>query len=132
MHRPRLDDTNHPPFRGSAIDYQGGRGAESERGFIAEELTAPILSELALPGGAPVLLHVNGFGGTPLMELYLMYGAARRIVEGKGATVARALVGNFTTSLDMAGCSLTVTHLDDETMRLWDAPVHTAALRWGC
>jgi dihydroxyacetone kinase-like protein len=99
---------------------------------IAEELTAPILSELALPGGAPVLLHVNGFGGTPLMELYLMYGAARRIVEGKGATVARALVGNFTTSLDMAGCSLTVTHLDDETTRLWDAPVHTAALRWGC
>jgi dihydroxyacetone kinase-like protein len=99
---------------------------------IADELTAPILSELALPKGAPVLLHVNGFGGTPLMELYLMYGAVRRIVEGNGAVVARALVGNFTTSLDMAGCSVTVTHLDDEMTKLWDAPVHTAALRWGC
>ena len=99
---------------------------------IAEELMGPILSELELPGGAPVLLNVNGFGGTPLMELYLMYGAARRLVEDRGATVARALVGNFTTSLDMAGCSMTVTRLDDEMMKLWDAPVHTAALRWGC
>src|SRR4051812_1609781 len=99
---------------------------------IAEELLAPVLSELAPAAGAPVLLHVNGFGGTPLMELYLMYHSARRLVEAKGATIARSLVGNYTTSLDMAGCSITVTLLDDELAGLWDAPVHTAGLRWGC
>jgi dihydroxyacetone kinase-like protein len=99
---------------------------------MAAELLAPILSELAPAPGTPVLLHVNGFGATPLMELYLMYHSARPIVEGSGATIARTLVGNYTTSLDMAGCSLTVTLLDDELMRLWDAPVHTAGLRWGC
>ena len=79
-----------------------------------------------------MLLHVNGFGGTPLMELYLMYAAAARLVGDAGLTVARSLVGNYTTSLDMAGCSLTVTLLDDEMIEMWDAPVHTAALRWGC
>jgi dihydroxyacetone kinase-like protein len=108
------------------------RGKLASADAITEELMGPILSELAPASGAPVLLHVNGFGATPLMELYLMYGAARRIVEDRGAAVARALVGNYTTSLDMAGCSVTVTLLDDETMKLWDAPVHTAALRWGC
>ena len=81
--------------------------------------------------GSRLLLHVNGFGGTPLMELYLMYEAAARICDDRGIAVARSLVGNYTTSLEMAGCSLTVTRLDDETTGLWDAPVHTAALRWG-
>ena len=80
--------------------------------------------------GGEVLLLVNGFGATPSMELYLMYGAARRLLEAKGLKVARSLVGNYCTSLDMAGCSLTVTALDDELRGLWDAPVHTAALRW--
>ena len=98
---------------------------------IAAELMAPVLGELALAKGTPVLLHLNGFGGTPLMELYLMYHAARRIAEGAGVTIARSLVGNYTTSLDMAGCSVTVTRLDDELLTLWDAPVHTAGLRWG-
>ncbi|MFO1068413.1 MAG: dihydroxyacetone kinase subunit DhaK [Geminicoccaceae bacterium] len=98
---------------------------------IAAELMAPVLGELALARGTPVLLHLNGFGGTPLMELYLMYHAARRIAEGAGVTIARSLVGNYTTSLDMAGCSVTVTRLDDELLTLWDAPVHTAGLRWG-
>ena len=83
------------------------------------------------PGRASeVLLFVNGFGGTPLMELYLMYDAARRVLDGKGLPVARSLVGNYCTSLEMAGCSLTVTALDDELRDLWDAPVRTAALRW--
>ena len=82
------------------------------------------------PAGGEVLLLVNGFGGTPAMELYLMYDAARRLLEAKGLKVARSLVGNYCTSLDMAGCSLTVTALDDELRGLWDAPVHTAALRW--
>jgi dihydroxyacetone kinase-like protein len=98
---------------------------------IAEEMIGAIGQALEPPRGAPVLLLVNGFGATPLMELYLMYGAARRLCEARGLSVARSLVGNWTTSLDMAGCSLTLTRLDDELLRLWDAPVHTPALRWG-
>jgi dihydroxyacetone kinase-like protein len=77
-----------------------------------------------------VLLHVNGFGGTPLMELYLLHHAASRRLAGAGLVPERSLVGNYTTSLDMAGASLTVTLLDDELLSLWDAPVHTPALRW--
>ena len=74
----------------------------------------------------------KSFGGTPQMELYLMFHAAEKLCRDKGLKIARALVGNYTTSLDMAGCSITLTRLDDEMMHLWDAPVHTAALRWGC
>ena len=97
---------------------------------IAEEMVAAITGDLAPASGSAVLLLVNGFGGTPAMELYLMYQSARRLLEAKGLKVARSLVGNYCTSLDMAGCSLTVTALDDELTGLWDAPVHTAALRW--
>jgi dihydroxyacetone kinase-like protein len=78
-----------------------------------------------------VILLINGFGATPLSELYLMYDAVRGLLESAGSVVARSLVGNFVTSLDMAGCSVTVTVLDEEMKRLWDAPVHTPALRWG-
>ncbi len=99
---------------------------------IAEELVGSILKDLAPTRGTPVLLFVNGFGGTPVMELYLMSHQARRILDGAGLTVARSLTGSYVTSLEMAGCSVTVTALDDAMMRLWDAPVHTAALRWGC
>jgi dihydroxyacetone kinase-like protein len=101
-----------------------------EADTIAEEMVTAITDDLAPPAGGEVLLLVNGFGATPSMELYLMYGTARRLVEAKGLKVSRSLVGSFCTSLDMAGCSLTVTALDDELRRLWDAPVHTAALRW--
>jgi dihydroxyacetone kinase-like protein len=97
---------------------------------IAEQMLGAITADLGAPGGSEVLLLVNGFGGTPAMELYLMFDAARRVLEGKGLTIARSLVGSYCTSLDMAGCSLTVTVLDDELAALWDAPVHTAALRW--
>ncbi len=99
---------------------------------IAAELVGAIAQALAPPAGVPVLLLVNGFGGTPTMELYLMYHAAARLAAGRGMTIARSLVGNYVTSLDMAGCSITLALLDDELIRLWDAPVHTAALRWGC
>jgi dihydroxyacetone kinase-like protein len=78
-----------------------------------------------------VLLLVNGFGGTPAMELYLVYDRARRLVEAAGLTVARSLVGSYVTSLEMAGCSITVTALDDRLAGFWDAPVSTPALRWG-
>ena len=97
---------------------------------IAEEMVAAIVGDLAPPSGGDVLLLVNGFGATPPMELYLMYGSARRQLGAKGLKVSRSLVGSYCTSLDMAGCSLTVAVLDDELRGLWDAPVHTAALRW--
>ena len=97
---------------------------------ITEMLTTPVLDDLGIAGGEQVLLLVNGMGGTPLSELYVVYRAARRLVEARGATVARSLVGNYVTSLEMQGCSVTVLRLDDEMTALWDAPVHTAALRW--
>ena len=99
---------------------------------IAEEIVGAIIGDLAPKRGEDVLLHVNGFGGTPQMELYLMYHAAEKLCQDKGLKIARSLVGNYTTSLEMAGCSITLTRLDNEMMRLWDAPVHTAGLRWGC
>ncbi|MBZ9881659.1 dihydroxyacetone kinase subunit DhaK [Mesorhizobium sp. CA10] len=98
---------------------------------IAEEVCAAIAGDLGDRAKGPALLFVNGFGGTPSMELYLMYNSARRVFERQGVTVVRSLVGSYVTSLDMAGCSITLTMLDDETSALWDAPVHTAALRWG-
>ena len=98
---------------------------------IAEEICAAILGDLGDRAKGPALLFVNGFGGTPLMELYLMYNSARKIFEKRGVTITRSLVGSYVTSLDMAGCSITLTMLDDEMTGWWDAPVHTAALRWG-
>ncbi len=96
---------------------------------IADEMVTAIAGDL--PGSGDALLLVNGFGGTPSMELYLMFNAARERLEKRGIKVRRSLVGTYVTSLEMAGCSLTVTLLDDEIARHWDAPVHTAALRWG-
>jgi dihydroxyacetone kinase-like protein len=98
---------------------------------IAGEIVAAILRDLSPPAGSGCLLLVNGMGGTPAMELYLMVNAAGRLLAAAGLKVVRFLTGSYVTSLDMAGCSITVTLLDDELTRLWDAPVHTAALRWG-
>ncbi len=98
---------------------------------IAEEMVGAIATDLQCKAGSEVLLLVNGFGGTPLMELYLMYNAANRLLTGKGVKVVRSLVGSYVTSLEMAGCSVTVTQLDNKLAKLWDAPVQTAALRWG-
>jgi dihydroxyacetone kinase len=98
---------------------------------IATEMVEAIASDFGGRAKGDVILLINGFGGTPLSELYLMYNDVRTGLETAGCTVARSLVGNFVTSLDMAGCSVTVSLLDDEMKRLWDAPVHTAALRWG-
>ena len=78
------------------------------------------------------LAAYTAYGATPLMELTLMYDAARRAMASSGVEVARSLVGSYVTSLDMAGCSITLSMMDDEALSLWDAPVHTAALRWGC
>ena len=97
---------------------------------IAEQLVEPILHDLDL-GGDPGIVMLNGMGGTPLIELYVMYGEVAAILEKHGITVARSLVGNYITSLDMAGCSVTVLRADDELVSLWDAPVETPGLRWG-
>jgi phosphoenolpyruvate---glycerone phosphotransferase subunit DhaK len=98
---------------------------------IAAEMVGAITTDLGDRARGEVILLINGFGGTPLSELYLMYDPVRERLERAGCAIARSLVGNFVTSLDMAGCSATVSLLDDEMKRLWDAPVHTAALRWG-
>ncbi|WP_136707566.1 dihydroxyacetone kinase subunit DhaK [Agromyces sp. H66] len=97
---------------------------------IAEELVSSILADHDFTG-APVIAMLSGLGGTPLIELYAMYGDVAALLEQRGVTVARSLVGDYITSLDMAGCSLTLLRADEEMLRLWDAPVGTAALRWG-
>jgi phosphoenolpyruvate---glycerone phosphotransferase subunit DhaK len=97
---------------------------------IAEQLMEPILADLDFTAG-PVIIMLNGMGGTPLIELYLMYGEITKIMDKAGITVARNLVGNYITSLEMAGCSVTLLRADEELIRLWDAPVNTPGLRWG-
>jgi phosphoenolpyruvate---glycerone phosphotransferase subunit DhaK len=97
---------------------------------IAEEMLDAILKDGPLASGGDALIVVNGFGATPLMELYVMANAARRVLAARGVTLRRFLTGSLVTSLDMAGCSLTLTRFDEELTRLWDAPLHTAALRW--
>ena len=98
---------------------------------VAEMLLEPVLADLDMTGGDGVIAFVNGMGGTPLLELYLMYAEVARLLETSGVPVQRSLVGSYITSLDMAGCSLTLLKLDEELRRLWDAPVSTPALRWG-
>ena len=99
---------------------------------VTEMLLNPILEDLALRSGEEVLLFVNSMGGTPLLELFVVYRKAEELLRERGLKVTRNLVGPFITSLEMAGASITVLRLDDELKRLWDAPVHTPALRWRC
>ena len=130
-----------PTFDIGADEMELGVGIHGEPGrrrvklmradAIAAEIVKAILDDLGKQAGHEAILLVNGFGGTPLMELYLMYGAVRRLVEAASIAVARSLVGSYVTSLEMAGCSVTVSIIDGEMKRLWDAPVHTASLRWG-
>jgi len=98
---------------------------------VAEMLLTPILEDLPFKSGDRVLAFVNGMGGTPLIELYVVYNAVNNILKAKGITIARNLVGSYITSLEMAGCSISLLRLDDEMTRFWDAPVHTPGLRWG-
>jgi dihydroxyacetone kinase-like protein len=98
---------------------------------IAEMLTRPIVEDLPFKRGDEVLVFMNGMGGTPLLELYLMYNEVNKILSGQGIKATRNLVGSYITSLEMAGSSVTLLKLDDELTRLWDAPVKTPALRWG-
>jgi phosphoenolpyruvate---glycerone phosphotransferase subunit DhaK len=98
---------------------------------VAERLAAAIVEDLPFNEGDEVLAFVNGMGGTPLIELYIVYNELSKYLDGRGITISRNLIGNYITSLEMAGCSITLLRLDDELKRLWDAPVDTIALRWG-
>jgi dihydroxyacetone kinase-like protein len=118
---------------GIGIHGEPGRRREAlgTAAQIADIMVEAVVSDLAPAEGASVLPFVNGMGGTPLLELYLLYGEIERALRERGLEPARRLVGPYITSLEMAGASLTLLELDDELTALWDAPVHTAALRWG-
>jgi dihydroxyacetone kinase-like protein len=130
-----------PTFQIGADEMEMGVGIHGEPGRrrvkmasadeIAAELSGAILRDLSLQRGQQAILLVNGFGGTPTLELYLMVNAALQVLRGAGVKVVRHLTGSYVTSLEMAGCSVTVTAADADMLALWDAPVHTAALRWG-
>jgi phosphoenolpyruvate---glycerone phosphotransferase subunit DhaK len=129
-----------PTFQIGADEMEMGVGIHGEPGRrrvklgsaddIAAEMTGAVLKDLALKPGQETILLVNGFGGTPTLELYVMVQAAMKVLKGAGVKVVRHLTGSYVTSLEMAGCSITVTAVDAPLLALWDAPVHTAALRW--
>ncbi|HZC78367.1 MAG TPA: dihydroxyacetone kinase subunit DhaK [Ktedonobacterales bacterium] len=130
--KPTFELGNDEIEIGIGIHGEPGRvrmklGSASE---IAEMLLSPILEDLPFRSGDSVLAFVNGMGGTPLIELYVMYNEVNRILTAKGIRITRNLIGSYITSLEMAGCSVTLVKLDDELTQLWDAPVHTPALRW--
>jgi len=130
-----------PTFELSDDEMEIGIGIHGEPGRrrvklasadeIADMLVAPILEEGVFARGDSVLAFVNGMGGTPLIELYVVYRKVDEILRARGIEIARNLVGSYITSLEMAGTSVTLLKLDDEMTRYWDAPVHTPALRWG-
>jgi dihydroxyacetone kinase-like protein len=118
---------------GVGIHGEPGRRREKVKpaAEIVAEMADAVLGDLDPPRGTNVLAFVNGLGGTPLIELYLVYNELTKHLQERGLTAARSLVGNYITSLEMAGVSITILALDDELTALWDAPVHTPALRWG-
>ncbi|NMO50749.1 dihydroxyacetone kinase subunit DhaK [Actinoplanes sp. TBRC 11911] len=130
-----------PTFELSEAEMEVGIGIHGEPGRrrvpmapaneIAEMLVSPILSDYDFTGGGGVIVFMNGMGATPLIELYVMYNEVANILGKAGIPIARSLVGPYITSLDMAGCSVTLLKADDEILRLWDAPVRTPGLRWG-
>jgi phosphoenolpyruvate---glycerone phosphotransferase subunit DhaK len=131
--KPTFDLPEDEMEIGIGIHGEPGRRREKIKnaGAITEMLASPILEDLPFGSGDNVLAFVNGMGGTPLIELYVVYNELAKILKGKNITISRNLVGSYITSLEMAGCSITLLKLDDELTKLWDAPVHTPALRWG-
>jgi dihydroxyacetone kinase-like protein len=132
----------HPTFDLPDTDIEIGIGIHGEPGrqrvpmqparAIAEQMAEPILADLDFTSEDGVILFVNSMGATPLIELYVMYAEFAAILDKAGVRIARSLVGPYITSLDMAGCSVTLLRADDELLRLWDHPVNTPALRRGC
>jgi len=136
--RPTFDIDETELEMGVGIHGEPGRRREPMRAAdsIVTDMVNAILHDfetrnIALGKSSEILLFINGFGATPLMELYLIYNTAARLLTEKGLTISRSLVGNYTTALDMAGASITVCLLDEEIKQHWDSPVHTPALRWG-
>lgn len=135
--RPTFDIDETELEMGVGIHGEPGRRREAmrEADAIVADLVEAILEDFRARGlntqNNEALLLVNGFGATPQMELYLLYNAAASLLTRHGVHIARSLVGNYTTALDMAGASITLCLLDDEIKQHWDSPVHTAALRWG-
>lgn len=130
--RPTFDIADNELEMGVGIHGEPGRRREAMRNAdaIVQDLVDAILHDLKPASGSEILLLVNGFAATPLMELYLLYNTAARLLEAQGLKISRSHVGNTTTALDMAGASITVCLLDDEIRQHWDSPVHTAGLRW--
>lgn len=136
-----VPEAGRPTFQLAEDEMEIGIGIHGEPGRerlpikaakeIAVLLAEPILSDLPFKAGDSVLAFVNGMGGTPLLELYIIYHELAQILHKQNITVARSLVGPYITSLDMAGCSLTLLKMDEQLISLWDKPVKTAALRWG-
>jgi dihydroxyacetone kinase-like protein len=130
-----------PTFDLGADEMEIGIGIHGEPGRervpvkpaaeVVERLTTPIVDDLSLQRGDEVLAFVNSMGGTPLIELYIVYNDLHKFLSGRGVTITRNLIGPYITSLEMAGCSITLLKLDEELARLWDAPVDTPGLRWG-
>ena len=117
------------------IGIHGEPGRERMKIKTADEITemliTPVIEDIPFKSGEEVLLFVNGMGGTPLIELYIVYRKAVELAEKKGLKVVRHLIGPYITSLEMAGASITMLKMDDDLKKLWDAPVKTAGMRWG-
>ncbi|MGH3446323.1 MAG: dihydroxyacetone kinase subunit DhaK [Nocardioidaceae bacterium] len=130
-----------PTFELGETEMEVGIGIHGEPGRerrplatakeVASMLVDPVVSDLPYQQGDSVIVLMNGMGGTPLIELYLMYNEVKQILDRAGITIARSLVGNYITSLEMAGCSVTLLKADDDMVKCWDAPVNTPGLRWG-
>jgi dihydroxyacetone kinase-like protein len=133
--------SGEPSFQLAEDEMEIGIGIHGEPGRyreplapaaqVVERLATPVVDDLPFQSGDRVLAFVNGMGGTPLIELLIVYRELHRFLDQRGITVARKLIGSYITSLEMAGCSITLLRLDDDLTRLWDAPVDTPALRWG-
>ncbi|MCY9783957.1 dihydroxyacetone kinase subunit DhaK [Nocardiopsis sp. EMB25] len=131
---------SEPSFELPADEVEFGVGIHGERARerrafsptseIVPQMTAPVIEALGLERGERVIVIVNGLGSTHDLELYGVFGEVRRVLEAAGIETARSLVGSYVTSLDMAGCSVTLVRADDEILDLWDAPVATPALTW--
>lgn len=132
--KPTFDINDSEIEMGVGIHGEPGRRRESMRELdaIVKDCVDAIMTDLKPEPNVEVMLLVNGFGATPLMELYGVYHSAAKLLEQHNLKIERSLVGNYTTALDMAGASITLCLLDDEIKQHWDSPVHTAALRWGC
>ncbi len=131
--KPTFDIGDDEIEMGVGIHGEPGRERMKMTGAaeIVEMMASAVADDLSLADGDRVLAFVNGLGGTPLIELYVVFNELSKFLKGRGVTIGRNLIGSYITSLEMAGCSITLLKLSDDLTKLWDAPVNTAGLRWG-